>query len=489
MTTTINNGVATPRVTNLPAATNFNIPTFSFDLLTSAADDGEFKFKVGVVIFEDSTTGTSNNRLEVFLPEMVLNVSGTAVNGSIPAQTMTVVGRNGSVTGTSQLANANTNGPISINGNQVTFSGARLVERLTQADPAFNAVLAAFNTNGNYTYRVTIQQTNGSTARFGRTVGARFSPLPQVRTTCTLNTASQLSSLFELAGSVNNGTQNFRVRDQFTSAYAVQGQFSVGPGTNAAVAPAPFTDTCDTQPASTPSPDFFITGGELRLSTTNFPEVTTTIGINGVATPRVVGLPVSTSFNIPTFNFDLLTSTTSNGDYKFKVGVAIFEDSPSGSNNNRLEVFLPEMVLNVSDTAITGSIPSQTMTVVGRNGSLTGTSQLVNSSNNGPISISGGRVTFSGAQLVSRLTTADPAFNAVLNAFNTNGNYTYRVIIQQTDASAGRIARFGRSVSGSFSAFPQVRTTCSANTPSQLSSLFILAGSVTNGTVDFRVRD
>lgn len=238
------NGLISKPGASVPVSDNFGIPDFQFNLVNSAATktDGTYTFKVGVAISDDNT----NRQIEAFLGNLTLVVSnsGATVNGTIPSQDLIVIARDSSVNASAVLNNAATNGPVAISGGNVSFSGARLVSRLKAANSAFDTILNAFDAGGHYTYRVIIEQTSGpSTTRFGID-SSGFSPLPQVRTTCTANTGSQLTNVFQLLGSVNSAA--YEIENQFSSAYAVQGQFSVvGASGSAGAAPTAFSDNCN----------------------------------------------------------------------------------------------------------------------------------------------------------------------------------------------------------------------------------------------------
>ncbi|MEC8859390.1 MAG: hypothetical protein VYE29_05235 [Pseudomonadota bacterium] len=231
-------------VNNVPASNSFGIPNFSFDLLNSAATptNGSYVFKVGVSISSD----TNNRRFEAYIGQLTLNVNGSTVTGSIPSQNMVVLARDGAVNATAVVSNNSAaNGPVTISGGSVTFSGERLVNRLVNANAAFQTILDAFDSGGQYTYRVVIQQISGSPAtRFGRIADGTFSPLPRVQTTCGLSAASQLGGtegVFRLVGTVNDSS--YEIENQFSLAYAVQGRFGVAQAANTTPLTA-FTETC-----------------------------------------------------------------------------------------------------------------------------------------------------------------------------------------------------------------------------------------------------
>ncbi|MDP3517114.1 MAG: hypothetical protein Q8S94_08100 [Pseudohongiella sp.] len=261
------NGVI-PSVTGVPLADSFGIPNFSFNLVNEAdvKTNGTYAFKVGVVIDDDN----SDRRIEAYLGTLNMTVSnsGNTLTGSIPAQNLVVIGRDDATNVTRLLSNGATNGPISISGGSVSFNGATLVSRLRGSNPIFDAIFDSFNTTpGHYTYTVVIEKTSGPDVRFGLVNAGSFSPLPQARTVCALSPASELSSVFELLGTVSNAA--FRVNEQFSAAFAVQGQFSVaGAGGVAAAAPTAFTDTCVAPPANVP-PTASIEGGAQTFNDTD----------------------------------------------------------------------------------------------------------------------------------------------------------------------------------------------------------------------------
>ncbi|MDO9476912.1 MAG: hypothetical protein Q7L07_09380, partial [Pseudohongiella sp.] len=261
------NGVI-PSVTGVPLADSFGIPNFTFNLVNEAdvKTNGSYAFKVGVVIDDDN----SDRRIEAYLGTLNMTVSnsGNTLTGSIPAQNLVVIGRDDATNVTRLLSNGATNGPISISGGSVSFNGATLVSRLRGSNPIFDAIFDSFNTTpGHYTYTVVIEKTSGPDVRFGLVNAGSFSPLPQARTVCALSPASELSSVFQLLGTVSNVA--FRVNEQFSAAFAVQGQFSVaGAGGAAAAAPTAFTDTCVAPPANVP-PTASIEGGAQTFNDTD----------------------------------------------------------------------------------------------------------------------------------------------------------------------------------------------------------------------------
>ncbi|MAY56208.1 MAG: hypothetical protein CMQ37_10155 [Gammaproteobacteria bacterium] len=233
-------------INNVPASNSFGIPNFSFDLVNSAssASNGTYTFKVGVAISSDTN---ANRRFEAYLGNLTLNVNGSTVTGTIPGgQDLIVIARDGAVNATAVVSNnSSANGPVTISGGSVTFSGTNLVNRLTSANAAFQTILNAFDAGGQYTFRVIIEQTSGSpTTRFGRVVNSQFTAFPRVQTTCSAAPSSQLGGddgVFRLLGTVNN--QSYEIENQFSLAYAVQGKFGVGQSASTG-ALSTFTETC-----------------------------------------------------------------------------------------------------------------------------------------------------------------------------------------------------------------------------------------------------
>jgi len=230
--------------------------------------------------------------------------------------------------------------------------------------------------------------------------------------------------------------------------------------------------------------DFTINNGQLTISNGTFSQ-TVEVSSSGIV-GSVNNVPASNSFGIPNFSFDLVNSATTptNGTYVFKVGVAISSDT---NTNRRFEAYIENLTLTVNGNTVTGTIPgNQNLIVLARDGAVNATAVVSNnSSSNGAVTISGGSVTFSGTNLVNRLTSANAAFQTILNAFDAGGQYTYRVIIQQTSGSPS--TRFGRVVNSQFTAFPRVQTTCEAAPSSQLGGndgVFRLLGTVNNASYE-----
>lgn len=222
-------------VASVPLVANMGIPSFNFTLKAagSPAVDGTYTFRVGVTIDDNA----SDRRLEAKLETLQLTISGsgTVLNGSIPNQTLRVLGRDGSgsVTVLANLTNASTNGPIQITGGQVKFDAEALIAKIKASNAGLTTIVNEFGSASHYTYRIVVQQTSGATLGFGT---SGFVAFPKIRTTCSLDTNSQSSSVFVLNSN--------EVASSFTEAYAVQGQFNAVGSTSSFGTLSAFTDNC-----------------------------------------------------------------------------------------------------------------------------------------------------------------------------------------------------------------------------------------------------
>ncbi|MDO9318845.1 MAG: hypothetical protein Q7V56_11680 [Gammaproteobacteria bacterium] len=227
-------------VANVPLVANMGIPSFNFTLNAagSPAVDGSYTFRVGVTIDDNATERRIEAKLETL--QLTISGSGATLTGSIPAQTLRVLGRDGSgsVTVLADLSNAATNGPVAITGGTVSFDAEALIARIRASNPGLTTIVDEFGSASHYTYRIVVQQTSGAAIGFGTT---GFVPFPKVRTTCSLNTNSQSSSVFVLNSN--------EVASSFTEAYAVQGQFSATGSASSFGTLTAFTDDCT--PATT----------------------------------------------------------------------------------------------------------------------------------------------------------------------------------------------------------------------------------------------
>lgn len=267
-------------VASVPLVANMGIPSFNFTLKSSGspAADGTYTFRVGVTIDDNS----SDRRLEAKLETLQLTISssGTVLNGSIPNQTLRVLGRDGSgsVTVLANLTNASTNGPIQITGGQVKFDAEALIAKIKASNAGLTTIVNEFGSASHYTYRIVVQQTSGATLGFGT---SGFVAFPKIRTTCSLDTNSQSSSVFVLNSN--------EVASSFTEAYAVQGQFNAVGSTSSFGTLSAFTDNC------TPA----VTGGGGTTTPVAPPVEQTTTDVNN-SISAIVLPPAGTTTEVST---------------------------------------------------------------------------------------------------------------------------------------------------------------------------------------------
>jgi hypothetical protein len=197
-----------------------------------------------------------------------------------------------------------------------------------------------------------------------------------------------------------------------------------------------------------------------------------TVASSGILS-NVANVPLVANMGIPSFNFTLKSSgsTSADGAYTFRVGVTIDDNASQRRIEAKLETL--QLTIGGSGTTLTGSIPAQTLRVLGRDGSgsVTVLANLNNAANNGPVSISGGTVTFNAVELIARIKASNPGLTTIVNEFGSASHYTYRIVVQQTSGTAQGFGTTG------FTAFPKIRTTCALDTNSQSSSVFVLNAS------------
>jgi hypothetical protein len=232
-------GTATLPQINVDSTTlDAGLPSFSFNLASAGlVNNTSHTFRVGLSISDNADP--DNRRFEAFIATLTLNVDGNGVvTGTIPNQDMSVAAKKGSSTFSVAISNPSTNGPVSISGGTLSFSGNDAVARLrARNNTAINTILDNFALNGTFTFRVVVQEVSRSgtgvqAARVGVTSGTTFTALPRIATTCEANPSGVLGNLFKLL----TGTG-------FTNAYAVQGQFRAGTGGTANTLQA-FTESC-----------------------------------------------------------------------------------------------------------------------------------------------------------------------------------------------------------------------------------------------------
>ncbi len=221
------NGIV-DNIDDVPVAESLGMPDFSFTLLKSGAlEDGEYNFRIAIT-FQDND---SDRRLEAMIPDLVLQVSdgGDIINGEIPAgQSMLLLGRqNDLATVRAEIENSEINGPVTVADGEVRLNASKLLLSILNKHSAFADVINSFNNAAHYTYRIVVQQhalDQPETLRFG-TDDAPFTPFPRIQTTCAENVNSESGSVFIL--NPVDDDEPGELAEYFTSAYAVQGQFSI----------------------------------------------------------------------------------------------------------------------------------------------------------------------------------------------------------------------------------------------------------------------
>lgn len=200
-----------------------------------------------------------------------------------------------------------------------------------------------------------------------------------------------------------------------------------------------------------------------------------TVGTNGIV-GNIDGVPTYNEFFIPSFSFTLANALAqanqTPGPYTFKVGVIITNNGNVGTaNEQRFEAYLGQLQMEFVNGVLVGRIPAQNLEVKGRDGVTFGATSLSNAATNGPVSISGGTVTFNGNSVVNRLKAADPTFNLIFNSFNAGATYTYKIVIEEV---GGSVNRFGLSSGGVFTPIPRLQTSCGPDANSALGEQFKL---------------
>ncbi len=213
----------------------------------------------------------------------------------------------------------------------------------------------------------------------------------------------------------------------------------------------------------------------ITISQSSLPsDFTTTpeISIGGIV-EKVVNVPVTSGFGIPSFAFTLVQDSPTDGTFQFKVAIVIDDENSA----RRLEAFIGNLTLTVSGSgsSVIGTIPSgQNLELLGRDdlSSFIVQADIPNTTAEDPVTISGNVVTFDAATLITRLQANDPvAFSGIITSFNVPAHYNYLILVEQASAST---LRFGTKSGGTFTALPRVQTSCPKNTGSQLSNLLVL---------------
>lgn len=179
-----------------------------------------------------------------------------------------------------------------------------------------------------------------------------------------------------------------------------------------------------------------------------------TVDSTGAVT-NVANVPISTNVGIPSFNFQINQNNVVAGTYTFTIGV-IFDDD---NNSSRLETKITTLNLTVDGSGgVTGTIPAQNLRLLGRtsSGSVQISADIPNSAANGPVTVTGGTVSFNGSNLISRISNSNSYFkDLILPEFNKAASYTYTIVIEQTNGAAQQFGIDSDAGAGyTFAAFP-----------------------------------
>ncbi|MGJ8689367.1 MAG: hypothetical protein ACSHXZ_07585 [Gammaproteobacteria bacterium] len=213
--------------TDLPATGGFGIPSFNFTLAPDSAADGQYHYRVGITIDDDTTL----SRLEAKIENLVLTVNGSTITGNIPAASnpngLYLLGRdaNNVYQLLIKIANDQASGPLSVSGASISFNSATLIDRIKSAsNSSFETnILNGFNQTASYSYRIVLQQTSTTatgnpTLQIGTTQSS-FVALPKVVSGTASGNDVQSSTAFELSSG--------ELSPDFPSAFSISGRFKV----------------------------------------------------------------------------------------------------------------------------------------------------------------------------------------------------------------------------------------------------------------------
>lgn len=175
----------------------------------------------------------------------------------------------------------------------------------------------------------------------------------------------------------------------------------------------------------------------------------TTIASNGIAS-RVTGVPKTSGIGIPSISFELTqASMPQNGTYSFRVGVVIDDDN----SIRRIEAMIATVNIAVNGSSLSASIPSGTaLRVLGRNTVFTVEMNTTNPSSGGPISVSGGNISFDADSFIQKIADSNASLESIINDFGNDTHYTYQIIAQQT--AGPEDLRLGTLAGATFNALP-----------------------------------
>ena len=230
------------------------------------------------------------------------------------------------------------------------------------------------------------------------------------------------------------------------------------------------------------SNQFTINNGEVEVAVA-------TLGDNGVLTTVGANLPKidvddeALTDGLPSFEFTLATAgLEAASSNTFKIGLSIVDDA--SPTTRRFEAYISELTLAVAGdgTTVTGTIPDQSMNVLARKGDATFYQAIENETDNGPVTISGGTLSFNGRQAVALLKAqGNDILDAVIDNFTLSGAFTFRVVIEETTSGGAQIGEFS---GGTFTAIPRVSASCALDSASTISNVFKLIGDA-----DFSIAD
>lgn len=243
--------------------------------------------------------------------------------------------------------------------------------------------------------------------------------------------------------------------------------------------------------------DFYLESNLLTIKNTIGGVTTTiaeaTLGSNGVLTTEGANLPridvddEALADGLPSFEFtidtDGLEASSSN---TFKIGLSIVDDA--SPTTRRFEAYISELTLAVADdgTTVSGTIPAQSMNVLAKKGSATFYQAIENSSDNGPVTISGGTLSFNGEQAVTLLKAAgNDVLDAVIDDFTLSGAFTFRIVMEETSSGSARV---GVTSGTDFTKIPRIQASCSLDSDSTIGNVFKLTGDASFSIADQFVR-
>ena len=217
--------------------------------------------------------------------------------------------------------------------------------------------------------------------------------------------------------------------------------------------------------AGAPAGYFTLQNNQLTISGgsgSSFSTQTATISADGVVT-TIANVPSTNGVGIPSFAFTLVPNgVIPDGSYDFRVGVTIDDNA----NARRMEAKIDKLTLTVAGSTVTGTIPAagNNLRVLGRDGGNTLQVDLTtpNNQQSGPITVSGGTVSFNASTLIDRIrSSTTTAFDTyILKEFDQPATYTYHIAVSQLSGGPATL-QFG-TTQPAFTALKQVGVDVSA---------------------------